>query len=59
MYFLYFWMGGNLRGLYEGKAYKIIVPITKTLLKDLIYFSRNLFKNIQLIITKSSFLVIQ
>ena len=28
-------------GLFEGGAYKIIVDIKKTLLKDLVYFSRN------------------
>ena len=32
---------------YKGRgAYKIIVDIEKTLLKDLVYFSRNFFMNI-------------
>ena len=37
----------------RGGTYKIIVEIKKILLKDLVYFSRNFFINIYLIITKS------
>ena len=45
-------MGG---GLYEGGggAYKIIVDIKKTLLKDLVYFRRSFFMSLYLITTKS------
>ena len=38
-------------GLFERGAYKIIVDIKKTLLKDLVYFSRNFFMSILLITT--------
>ena len=38
-------------GLYEG-AYKIIVDIKNTLLKDLVYLSRSFFMSIQLITNK-------
>ena len=34
-------------GLYRGGGYKIIVDIKKTLVKDLVYFSRNFFMNIK------------
>ena len=46
--FLMFLDGGLFGGgLYEGGgAYKIIVDIKKTLLKDLVYFSRNFFMSI-------------
>ena len=46
-------MGAYSRGggLYEG-AYKIIVDIKNTLLKDLVYLSRSFFMSIQLITTK-------
>ena len=40
-------------GLYEGGAYKIIVDIKKTLLKDLVYFRRSFFMSLYLITTKS------
>ena len=46
-------MGVTKRGgLYKG-GYKIIVDIKKTLVKNLVYFNRNFFMNIKLIITKS------
>ena len=40
-------------GLIREGAYKIIVDILKTLLKDLVDFSRNFFMSIYLITTKS------
>ena len=33
-------------GLFEGRGYKIILDIKKTLLKYLVYFSRNFFMGI-------------
>ena len=33
-------------GIIRGGAYKIIVDIKKTLLKDLVYFRRNFFMSI-------------
>ena len=40
-------MGAYSRGgLNEGGAYKIIIDIKKTLLNDLVYFSRNFFMSI-------------
>ena len=44
---------GGGGGLITGETYKIIVDIKKTLIKDFVYFSRNFFISIQLIITKS------
>ena len=35
--------GGLIRG---GGAYKVIIDIKKTFLKDLVYFSRNFFMSI-------------
>ena len=37
----------------RGDAYKIIVDIKKTLLKDLVYFRRNFFMSIKLIVSQS------
>ena len=45
-----YWRAELIQG---GGAYKIIVEIMKTLLKDLVYFCRNFFMSIKLIITKS------
>ena len=49
-------MGGYSRGggPYTREACKIIVYMKKTLIKDLVYFRRNFFINIKMVITKST-----
>ena len=58
--FLIFSVGGLFEGgvlceggLMRGGTYKIIVDIKKALLKDPVYFRRNFFMSIKLIVTKS------
>ena len=49
------WMGAYSRGggVKRGGTYEVIVDIKKTLLKELVYFRRDLFISIKLIITKN------